>query len=650
MPTFIDKHGNVDYFGKLSWSNLIDWLITFCLGGIIILSVVLFGAVRLDTQLFLLPLFSVLLALHGLWFLVEKENSTRLNIVPFLFIPFIIWAAISSAYISPVPWLGWLEWIAITKVFLFFWVFSNNVRTRAHLWTLLILSLFPAAYAIFIGFYQFFQSPNKIAIAYTDYRLRLGEKFLGQATGSFGDPNSFAVFLLTLLPCFVVAGLVPRLPSVLRVLCLYIAAMFVAALFFTQLVWPIIALLGLTVSISFFVFQKTKSRIVFTLIGASFILISTFSLFAFFPEHKSAFENAVTVEGEAIRLVLGQEALNILINNPVFGAGGGSFKYQFEQSSNQALSTLPHTPHNDYLLIASNYGGVGMLLLFGPALFGLIIGFRAWRSKPFKVKLKGIKGTKMPSQKFFLSIGISGVVIFAFCVLCSFALYVPALPLYGVLFFGIMIKLAFSYPVLLPKSLFIRGLYALFAIVIALGFYQFSVSKISAHAKVIRADERLAQVLERMVHVSGNAKLLDDVITQYEEAVALDPANCDAWLGLSAATCQLYYRNPVDSFEIGDQALDYAETALNISNEYWRPWAQLGIAQALKGDLESARQSLSKAVELAPNSSNANFYWATFLASSPEDRGLAILAVERALEINPMNAAARRLQQKLLIL
>ncbi|MEM7790576.1 MAG: O-antigen ligase family protein [Verrucomicrobiota bacterium] len=650
MPTFIDKHGNIDYFGKLSWGNLIDWLITLCLGITVISAVVLFGAVRLETQLFLLPLFSALLVLHALWFFVEKEDSRRLNLTPLLFIPFVVWAAVSSAFITPVPWLGWLEWVAIIEVFIFFWVFSNNVRTRAHLWTLLILSASPAAYATFLGFYQFFQSPDKMANAYTEYGLRLDEQFLGQATGSFGDPNSFAIFLLTLLPCFVIAGMVPRLPRILRVLCVYIAAMFVASLFFTRLVWPLVVLTISTGFVSCFISPKTKRRMIFTLVGASFILVTAFSLFSFSPEQKAAFEGAVTVEGEAVRLVLTQKAVDIFLNNSIVGAGGGSFRYHFEQSSDRALSALPSTPHNDYLLVASNYGGIGMLLLFGPALLCVIVGYRAWRSTPFKIKLKGKKGTTMPSQRFFLSIGISSVLVFSLCVFCSFVLYVPALPLYGALFFGVMTKSAFSHPITLPGSISFKALYAALIVLAAVGFHQFASPKIAAQAKVIRADERLAQILERMIHVSGDTKLLDDVILQYEEAVGLDPVNCDAWLGLSAATCQLYYRNPSKSYEIGKQALGYAEKALDISKDYWRPWAQVGIAHALKGELASSRESLSKAVQLAPNSSNANLYWATFLASSPENRELAITAVERALEINPENAAARRLQQKLLIL
>ena len=74
---------------------------------------------------------------------------------------------------------------------------SNNVRSRAHLWSLIIISLAPAPLALFNGFYQFFQEPQHMLGAMTDYGLDLNADFLGRATGAFADPNSFAAFIDT---------------------------------------------------------------------------------------------------------------------------------------------------------------------------------------------------------------------------------------------------------------------------------------------------------------------------------------------------------------------------------------------------------------------------------------------------------------------
>ena len=60
MATIIDKNGNIAFFGRVSWGNFVDWLVTLCLGAIFILTTISLGGVRPDTHLVLLPLYGVL--------------------------------------------------------------------------------------------------------------------------------------------------------------------------------------------------------------------------------------------------------------------------------------------------------------------------------------------------------------------------------------------------------------------------------------------------------------------------------------------------------------------------------------------------------------------------------------------------------------
>jgi uncharacterized protein HemY len=55
-------------------------------------------------------------------------------------------------------------------------------------------------------------------------------------------------------------------------------------------------------------------------------------------------------------------------------------------------------------------------------------------------------------------------------------------------------------------------------------------------------------------------------------------------------------------------------------------------------------------LELAPNNSNAHYYYSAYLSLDEGQREQALISVRVALDINPRNTAARRLQQKLLIL
>ncbi len=82
----------------------------------------------------------------------------------------------------------------------------------------------------------------------------------------------------------------------------------------------------------------------------------------------------------------------------------------------------------------------------------------------------------------------------------------------------------------------------------------------------------------------------------------------------------------------------------------WKTWAQLGVARSFYGEADLAEEALLKALELAPNNSNAHYYYAAFLSFDKERREQALISVRAALDINPKNIVATRLQQKLLIL
>ena len=650
MPSLIDKSGNIAYFGQISLANFVDWLVTFCLGAIVTLSALLLGGVRPDTHVLLLPLFACLIVLHGLWLAIEQEQPKRLSYVPVLFLPFVAWIWMNVIWVSPTAWRGWYELIYALEAVIFLWVLVNNVRTRAHLWVLITLAISPAAYAIFIGFYQFFQNPSKLANAYAEYGLRLSPDFFGQATGSFADPNSFAAFLLILLPSLLIAGLVPRLPVILRVLCLYIGVMFVISIFLTQLFWPLLILLIVLLILPWACFLRPSRRVWGSLLGVSLLVIVVLPLAFFSPQFKTRAVQAMGGEGEAVRLVLWQEALEITLDAPISGAGGGSFSAEFEQSERQSLEKLPMTPHNDYLLILSEYGMLGGVLFLLPSLLVLWYAIQHWRSEPYRVKLKDAKDAIMPLKKFFLLIGLASVLSFALCLFSSFVFYTPVLTLYGVLFFSILVKSSFKRRLNIPHGGWMRLGYFCLGLVLAVGFYSISASRIQAQALELHARQRLDQIVEQRVHVSGSTDLLDEVIELYEAAILLDPDNVDVWIGLSAATCQQFYRNPANYAATGALASDYAQRAIELSETYWMGWAQLGIAQGLGGNDAAAETALARALELAPNNCNAHYYWAAYCSHFKERHSEAIESVQRALEINPNHAAASKLQQKLRIL
>jgi O-antigen ligase len=650
MARIVDKDGNIAIYGRLSWGNFTDWLVTLCLGLIILLTAVSLGGVRPDTQWAILPLFAVLLTLHGIWLAVDDASPKRLSHIPFWFVPALLWMLCSVHWFSPAPWRGWYEMIYALQAFIFLWVLANNVRSRAHLWLLIIISLAPAPLALFNGFYQFFQEPQHMLGAMTDYGLDLNSDFLGRATGAFADPNSFAAFLLILLPSLLIMAGVTRLPKILRLLALYIALIFFVGIALTQSYWAYAAVVILMAIIPWFCFRRLKASLFYScLVVLAAALIFT-AMVIFHPFFKNGLERAQSNEGEGVRLVLWREAFNLTAENPISGVGAGAYRVAFEQSPRVSLADSPETPHNDYLLVLSQLGILGVVLFGIPILYVFICSFSLWRKEPFAVKLLDRGGTIMPPQRFFLSLGLAGTIALALCMTATFVFYIPALTLYGVLMFAILVKTTYKRKLTLPVHWIFRIEYFLLATCVGWSFYVLSSTKLEAHALELRARQQLGHVVDMRVHVSGNAKLLDQVLTLYEDAVLTDPQNADAWLGRSASLCQLYFRSPGEFERLAKKAVVSAERAVEISPLYWKTWAQLGVARSFYGEADLAEEALLKALELAPKNSNAHYYYAAFLSLDSEQREQAMISVRAALDINPKNTAARRLQQKLLIL
>ena len=645
------QSATVDFFGRVSLGNFLDWLVTFCLGAILALSAASLGAVRPGTQLALLPLFIVLLLLHGLWALVNEDRPRRINPVPLWFAPFPVWMALNTVFLSEAPWRGWHSCILAGQVFVVLWVLVNNVRTRAHLWVLLLLALAPAANAVFLGFYQFFQQPGRMAdvLGAVD-RVRLSPEVLGQAVGSFADPNSFAVYLLVLLPGFVIAGAVPRLTAVLRILCFYIAVMLVASLVFARQFWALLLLAPLCVVTPWLFCEKRVTRLGFALSGLLTLGLVALALFNYYPGFRRGLETALSPEGEGVRLPIWREAARLGMEAPLTGRGAGTFRMAYEQSPRVDVAMAPHTPLNDYLLVFSELGLLGLLLLLIPMVPVFRKVLRFWREEPFRVRLKEKAGWIMPPQKFFIAVGLGGSIAFALCLAMTFVFYVPGLTFLGTLFFGILVKSGFNRTVRLPSSRVAGLLYCAAAVACAAGLQQLSAPRLESAALELTACQQLEHLVAKDVPVSGNPYLLMGVRGRFAAAVEADPGNADAWIGLSAAHCQSVYRDPGAFRRIGEEAVTAAGRAVALSDGYWRAWAQLGVAEALRGAPEASEKALERAVRLAPNNSNAFYYKAAFLSHFPEKQQAAETAVRRALEINPENEAARRLRQKLQVL
>jgi len=651
MPSHVNQAGEIDYFGRLTWSNFFDWLVTLSLGGFVAANTLLLGGVRPETTLLLLPLLLVALVLHGLWYLSERsEDGGRLSLIPLLFVPFVAYVLASAAWLTPVPWLGAHRAILVVQAFAVLWLLVNNVRTRAHLWVFLVIVLLPVGRAIFLACFQFFQDPRAFADSMGEFPVLMAPAFHGQATGTFADPGSYATFALIVLPMFLIAAGAPRLPKILRVLFFYLSLMMALTIVLAQVFWSLIVLFLAIAWAGWFAFRRLSRRLLAGALLGLVIVGAALFLFLEFPRFR--FAEAVSPREALVgeRADLWSASLGMVREHPVLGVGAGAFPVELAQSENVSPPWQAESPENDYLWVLAEYGVLGFAILVPPVVFVAVRAYGRWRMEPYSVPLKDAQGRIMPPQRFFMSLGLAGTLTAAACAFFHFTLLVPALVFCAVTSLGILVKSAFRRGLRLPRKRWARLSYAGLALFAALGLFRYSWPLLSASSQAAFAQQRLEQLVERQVHVSGNTALLDEVIDRFRVALTADPRHADAWIGLSSAYCQLFYRSPADFDANVALAIEAAERAVALSETYWRAWAQLGVARAHAGQAAAAEEALARALALAPNSSNANYYWAALLSNDPARRQEAIRAADRAIEINPENDVARRLQQKLRIL
>ncbi len=650
MPSLINRSGSIPFYGQVSWANFIDWFVTICLVAIIASMTTLLGGIRAETHLKILPLYGALLFLHGLWVALTINTSRRISLIPVLFLPFIVWLVLGNLLWNSVSWRGWQSLIYVLEGFLFFWVFVNNVRTRAHL-AFIITALFTMSLvAALNGLYQFFHNPASIVGTLGGVTITLSELYHGQATGTFADPNSFAVYVLILLPVAIIATVVRRFPYLLRALFGYISIMLLACIIFTQVLWAIFTCIPVFSLIAWLCFERSKVRIYFALISSTLFLGLASAFINLTPSFAHNIESSLVESIEGTRLEVWVESLRIAASSPFSGKGAGSFSSELEQSSRLSTVNYWQTPHSDVIQFILEHGLIGVICLALPLWWIISRAYLRFKQESVGHRLKSRRGKWMPMNRMFLSMALSSVCILFFCCIISKVFVLPAFLLIGALAVGILVKLSFTRTLIMPQGHRVPYFCILVGLFSGISFAVTGRAVLAAQAHEAIAAERLNQIVTKRVHISGDVALLDSIFSEFNWATMLCPGHVDAWVGLSVTQSLKVYQRPEEASQIGLIAKEYALNATTLSQDYWRGWAQLGVAYALCGDYFYAENAFEKALELAPNNSNTNYQWGSFLSHFPERRAEAISAVQRSLEINPENQEARRLRQKLLLL
>lgn len=582
------------------------------------------GGHRPQTLVVTAVLAALLLLVHGAGLLLERMPAR--SPVGWL-LPFLGLAAASAAWVSPVPWEGWMDWFRWVCLILPLWVVNSGLgrgRPRAFLFGGLILL---ALGSVAVAGYQGFRQP--------DWRM-LGEpaapQFLGRPPGFFRNPNNAASFLLLVFLPAAVLAVRRRASAVERIGWGWVALVLGWGLFLTLSRGAWVAL-GVTLVLAPLAWGRAPwfRRAGLALLALALAAGAMTAVAWLAPSAASRLQLLRDQGGELTRPILWRAAAAIFREQPLLGAGAGAFNAAFEAHRPEGFADDPRWVHNDWLNTLADQGVLGTLLLVAGGYLCLRRRTEADRPPPGFPPTTGI------------ALGLTAV---AFHAWVDFPLKVPAVALTA----GCLLGLALPpRPSRLERSPSVLGRWAPGALALG-GAVMVALHLVPLfRAEACRGAGRAA--IDRLYGVPVAAPAYRDGLDQaralLSEAVRLHPAHGAAWADLSLAL-SLYV--PLDASRrepLVQEAWEAAVRAVALGPRLAEHRIRRGVALDLLGRWEEAGSDTAEAVRLAPTSAPAWYHHAYHLSLRPSERGLALAAAEFCLRLDPGNAGGRSLRDRL---
>lgn len=574
----------------------------------------------------------------------RDEQEVRLRLfhpAGWLFLPFLVYAAGNVLWVSPVRWLGWLDWFGFAQIIAVFWVVLNGVRSPAprHLLFGVLVAL--GVVAVVLGCYQRFIDPDWMMLGRTQVIY-----FIGRASGPFGIPNSLAAFLLLLIPALGALTFRRHATETARILCgwLLLVLGFGLMLTLSRGAW-----IGLAVALVVWPMAVTRwkwrRRIVIAGAVLAAVVLAAGSLYQASPKARERLEILVQDMGERSRPILWRASWELFREFPVLGSGAGSYNTLFEKHRPERFADEPQWTHNDYLNTLSDYGLVGFVLFFGAV---AVIAVRGSRQR--RVGRTRATGHWIDDPAFAWGLVI-GLLAFGFQLLVDFHFKIPALGMACAVVAALAVGSSWPSARVAVKTrspankalLLVLGAGCWAAVMFWLG------PQIRGEAHRYRARQTLDQLAIFPPGEAGFRAGLESARNGLGQAVRLAPANGQAWADLSYAISLWGHVEPERIPDLGKEAEAAAERALKLSPACFDFWIRRGVARNMQGRWYEAGNDFVKATSIAPRSAFAWYYYAEHLSRKTTERALAEAALEFCLRLDPGNPAGLALRHRLAI-
>ena len=598
---------------NLAWTTL-------CLGGFLAQTMIVTSALS-----------GVLLGVHVMARAFDRRVR-RSHPAGWLFLPFLVYAAANVQWVTPVRWLGWADWLGWTQMVLVFWVVLNSIRSRGSQLTLAGAIMGLGIVLVVLASFQRYVAPEWLMLG----RTQAGQ-FLGRASGSFGAPNSLAAFLLLVLPVAAALTFRPRATAAQRVGWGYVMLLLGFGLVLTisrgaWLALAIVVVLAPVVVGGTSRFQKLRS-VLLAILGVGGVIAA---LFFNVPAVQDRLTQLQTHWGEPSRPIMWRAALEMIRDEPVWGGGAGSYAVRFDQYRPENFQLEARWAHNDYLNTLSDYGGVGFVLLMAACVVGVVRCARTRVSEDpdwFRGRSATIGGW-------------IGVAAFSLQLAVDFNLKIPSLAMTFAAIVALLVQRHWPGETMVPRPSRQRKVFFVSAAVGSVAATMIWVVPLYQGESLRQSGRRSLDQLSRSRDEPRPA-LIGEARERVRKATEESPNNGYAWADLAYLTSLLVRFDAGQTVELGREAERHADRALACSNSVAEFWVQRGIALDLQGRWVDAGTAFIRAMTLAPTRAGVWYQQAVHLSRDPTDPERALAAARFALRLDPGNAEAHALRERL---
>ena len=614
----------------------VEWLLVAGLAATLVWTTLCLGGYLAETMVGSAWAMFGLATLGGVRWLLSKESGPvsfhRAALLP---VPFLLYALASVFWLAPARWLAWREWLLWLQMWLVFVLVLHSGRGRRPTWVIIGTLAALGLTGVGMAAYQRYGDETWMMLGRTQ-----AEQFFGRSAGMFGIPNSLAGLLELMIPLCLALVFSRTTKVMVKVICGWLAGLFVFGLVLTGSRGGWLSLGGALVWWPLLGGRDWRRRLAGAAVVAGVAGAGLWSLYRFSAYAHDRIQPFLEGRWESSRPIIWKVGWQIWRDHFWLGGGAASYNVLFDQYRPRGFWNEPDWTHNDYLNTLSDYGAAGFGLW---ALAGGMLLWLGWRAVQ-RSRTEGDKAADLFSSGEWKLGLFLGLLAFAFHVAVDFHTKLPALAYAAAIVTALLLR---------DESGLCQPMGAGWRRGVGLGLALTSLASAGFVAAPLYRAEALRYASRRAIDKNARTgkgdlkQIIPAALADFKKAVSIDPANGQAWSDLSYATTLSWHLGKGDLVGIGRRAELAAERALELCRVNAEFWVRKGVALDMQARHREGETCFEHAVSLAPSSAVWWYHYAYHLSVFPERKAEALRAVESCLSLDPSNSAGVALRQQL---